>query len=387
MLDSPPIKRLPHWLAQLESWLFEPAPEIQEPGQRRRARLLSVFTFCLLVLFAGVEIGYRLTLTNYQGSTIDNLSYIFMALAYLLSRTRYTHWAAWVLLGLFPFNVFTNILGGSSLNPAVTLFFLTPGYILASIFFNTTRTAIYSTLVSLGVILLPYLAPTRVSDPLTLIGPFSVGVVSNVLLIIGMINRNLIERDRQAELRHAYDDTLLSWSRALEIRDNDTQEHSKRVTQLTLALARAYGLTGRDLENIHRGALLHDVGKMGIPDSILLKPAGLDEAERKIMQTHVMLAEKMLSPISFLRPALDIPLYHHEHERWDGQGYLRGLTGEQIPLAARIFAVVDVWDALTSDRPYRPAWTEAEAIAYLKEQSGKQFDPEVIKLFLELVKH
>lgn len=180
----------------------------------------------------------------------------------------------------------------------------------------------------------------------------------------------------------AYDATIQGWSQALELRDKETEGHTQRVTDLALNLAREAGIPETEMDHIRRGALLHDIGKMGIPDAILLKPASLTDEEWKIMRLHPVYAHEMLSEITYLRPALDIPHYHHE--RWDGSGYPEGLKGEQIPLSARIFAVVDVWDALTSDRPYRPAWTPEEALAHIKNQAGKHFDPGVVEVFLKL---
>ncbi len=181
------------------------------------------------------------------------------------------------------------------------------------------------------------------------------------------------------ELTLAYDTTLEGWARALELRDKETVGHSKRVTEMTLHIARTMNIRDTDLVHVYRGAVLHDIGKMGIPDSILLKPGPLTEAEWVIMRQHPTYAYEMLSPIAYLRPALDIPYCHHE--RWDGSGYPRGLRGESIPLAARIFAVVDVWDALCSDRPYRSAWEVERVLDYIREQSGRHFDPRVVEIF------
>jgi len=155
------------------------------------------------------------------------------------------------------------------------------------------------------------------------------------------------------------------------------------VTEMVLELAELFGVNQPDLVHIHRGAILHDIGKMGIPDRILLKPGPLTEEEWKIMRNHPQYAYEMLSSIEYLRSALDIPYCHHE--KWDGSGYPRGLKGEQIPLAARLFAVVDVYDALTSDRPYRKAWPHQAALDFIGEQSGKHFDPDVVKLFLKMM--
>ena len=184
-----------------------------------------------------------------------------------------------------------------------------------------------------------------------------------------------------ADLTMAYDSTLEGWASALELRDKGTEGHTRRVTELTIQLARALGVKENDTVHIYRGALLHDIGKVGVPDSIVLKPGPLTEDEWVIMRKHPQYSYEMLSPIAYLRLALDIPYCHHE--KWDGTGYPRGLKGEQIPLAARIFAVVDVWDALISDRPYRKAWPKAKARQYIQEQAGLYFDPQVVRAFLD----
>jgi putative nucleotidyltransferase with HDIG domain len=186
-----------------------------------------------------------------------------------------------------------------------------------------------------------------------------------------------------AELALAYDSTLEGWSRALDLRDRETEGHTQRVATIAVRLARAMNVPEPDLVHLRRGALLHDIGKMGIPDSILLKPGPLTPEEWTVMRRHPEYAYELLSPVSFLRPALDVPYAHHE--KWDGTGYPRGLKGAEIPLAARIFAVVDVWDALTSDRPYRPAWTADKARAYIAEQAGRHFDPAVAQTSLVLL--
>jgi len=190
-------------------------------------------------------------------------------------------------------------------------------------------------------------------------------------------------QEHAEELALAYDNTLEGWARALELRDEITEGHTRRVTELTLKLAGALNIPDNEIIHIRRGALLHDIGKMGIPDSILHKPGPFTAQERLIMQQHTKYARDMLVSISFLQPAIDIPYCHHEH--WDGAGYPRGLKGEEIPLAARVFSVIDVWDALTSDRPYRQAWSREKTRNYIIERSGKQFDPQVVEAFFSLV--
>lgn len=184
------------------------------------------------------------------------------------------------------------------------------------------------------------------------------------------------------ELQDAYQATLEGWVQALDMRDKETEGHTQRVTILTERLARAMGVEGDALINIIRGALLHDIGKMAIPDGILLKPDKLTDDERALIQKHPQYAYDMLKRIDFLLPAIDIPYCHHE--KWDGTGYPRGLKGETIPFAARIFPVIDVWDALISDRPYRKALPQSEVRAYIEAESGKHFDPRVVEAFLAL---
>lgn len=185
-----------------------------------------------------------------------------------------------------------------------------------------------------------------------------------------------------ADLTLAYDETLKGWSRALEIRDDETQGHTERVTLLAVRLGRELGMSDQDIMHLRRGSLLHDIGKMGIPDSILRKPGPLDDREWKIMKKHPEYAYELLSRIAFLRPAVDVP--HSHHEWWDGSGYPQGLSGTEIPTAARIFAVADVWDALTSDRPYREAWSNEDALGQIEVEAGTHFEPKVAEVFLSL---
>jgi PAS domain S-box-containing protein/putative nucleotidyltransferase with HDIG domain len=184
------------------------------------------------------------------------------------------------------------------------------------------------------------------------------------------------------DLRLAYDGTIEGWSRALDYRDKETEGHSRRVTDLTVEIAREMGMNEDELLHVRRGALLHDIGKMGVPDSILLKPGPLTEEEWGVMKRHPVYAYDLLHPIAYLKPAIDIPYCHHE--KWDGTGYPRGLRRERIPLSARIFAAVDVWDALRSDRPYRPAWSDEKTRAHIRALSGAHFDPEVIDVFFRM---
>ena len=220
--------------------------------------------------------------------------------------------------------------------------------------------------------------------PAAIFYPIGVALSGKLLLNEQEWQTTQIElRENEQRIRQAYDQTLEGWAKTLELRDEETEGHSQRVVELTVALCKKIGLSVEEIQNAKRGALLHDIGKIGIPDNILHKKGKLDEDEWETMKKHPVYACESLAGISFLEKALDIPCSHHE--KWDGTGYPRGLKGEQIPLAARIFAVVDVWDSLLSACPYRDAWPLEKVIAYIQEQSGAHFDPEVVDAFLDLL--
>lgn len=202
--------------------------------------------------------------------------------------------------------------------------------------------------------------------------------LENVNQDLYQLNEDLINANRN--LTASYDATIESLAMALSLRDDETEGHSRRVTTMMAELAERMNFSAEDRINIHRGTLLHDIGKIGVPDAILHKPGILTQEEREAMQQHPLFAYNLLKSIDYLKPALDIP--HLHHEKWDGTGYPHGLSGENIPLPARLFAVVDVYDALTSDRPYRKAWSRENAIAYIHDQSGSHFDPDIVKIFL-----
>jgi putative nucleotidyltransferase with HDIG domain len=187
------------------------------------------------------------------------------------------------------------------------------------------------------------------------------------------------------DLLSTYDETLMGWSKALELRDKETHGHTDRVTRMTLALAQSFDMSEEELSNVRRGAILHDIGKMGVPDAILHKTDRLTQEEMEIIKKHPVMASEMIKGIDFLTPAIDIPYYHHE--RWDGSGYPEGLKGEEIPLPARIFSVIDYWDALRSERPYKDQLSIQESANLLKENSGTYFDPMVVERFFELYPH
>jgi PAS domain S-box-containing protein len=214
---------------------------------------------------------------------------------------------------------------------------------------------------------------------------------TNSVIEIQTASRDITERKKSekalheahVDLQEAYDRTIEGWVRALDLRDRETEGHTLRVTELTIKVAKTFGFSAEELIHIRRGALLHDMGKMAIPDDILQKPGPLNEVEWEKMRQHPRYAYEMLSPIAYLNPALDIPFCHHE--RWDASGYPRGLKGEEIPLTARLFSIVDVWDALCSDRPYRNKMPPTEVVRYLRKKSGQLFDPKLVDVFLSIM--
>ena len=206
--------------------------------------------------------------------------------------------------------------------------------------------------------------------------------VTTVLLcwLVRQALRAVEKKHRQ--LVRSYDETIRGWVCVMDIRHQETRDHTLRVTRMMLEFSQCYGITDtRQLKLIERGATLHDIGKIGISDSILTKPGSLTDEEMEQIRQHPVIAAELMNKVSFLKPCMDIPLYHHEH--WDGSGYPEGLKGEDIPVVARLFSIVDVWDALSHNRVYKEAWSEAQVLEYLEEQAGKQFDPDMVQVFLE----
>jgi HD-GYP domain-containing protein (c-di-GMP phosphodiesterase class II) len=232
-------------------------------------------------------------------------------------------------------------------------------------------------------VLLPFVANETLRGTLSIcrtadFAAADMSTLSALAVIVANVLRDQYQLNQERE--GVYDRTLDGWIQALEMRDSETNGHTQRVTRMTVELARAWGIAEADIVHVQRGALLHDIGKLAIPDQILYKSGPLTDDEWRLMHQHPNYAYKMLSAISFLQPALAIPHYHHE--KWDGSGYPFGLRGEQIPLEARLFAIVDVWDALRSDRPYRKAWSHRRARAHITRLAGSHFDPEVVDHFL-----
>ena len=269
-----------------------------------------------------------------------------------------------------------------------------PIFIMVGVLFFGRRSAPYFCLAAIasivGIVYLeiqgfvrPTIGPTRF-DILLPIVILLIVAAGFIWTVVRNIEKNFDRvKDSEAELRANYDLTLEAWAKILEYRDRETEGHSRRLVELSTRLATALGLNSEEIAHIRRGALLHDIGKLAIPDEVLLKAGALNEAERKLMQQHPTYAKEMLSGVSFLRPSIDVAYSHHE--RWDGLGYPEGLKGEAIPVSARIFAIVDQWDALTSARSYRKAWTREETLAYFHENAGKIYDPQIVSIFLAII--
>ena len=368
---------------KIKKLFFDPHPSVQPGLPQLRARLLSGLAFGFLAL--DILLTIRGVLTGGASFQV----YVFGALVltvFLISRTKLVSFVGifWVI-SLSAILLFFDIQAYSN----------TPDRIPQGIGFTSLPIFLSLLLLpaktTLGIALINY------AGLIAFIQRYGVSMDNIILPLISSISFSVIavivafilEKDRQdlvdinKKLQAAYEATLEGWAKALELKDRDTERHSKQVVNYTLEVARKLGLSEEEISHIRRGALLHDIGKMAIPDRILHKPGKLTDEEWEIMMQHPVDAYKFLSNIDYLRPALDIPRYHHE--RWDGTGYPYGLAGEEIPLSARIFSVVDVWDALNSDRPYRKAWSAEKTTAYLQEQAGKLFDPDIVLTFLKLL--
>ncbi len=358
------------------------SPPITEGDERsQKAKILHVIL--LVTAFTSLLLGFR----NLSSPFLDLLLFIISALSFLgvvlNKRGHYRFTATFISVLLFALITF-SLYDGVGLWDAGMLAY--PIFILLTSFLFNKKIGFIAMLFSLGsASLIYYLEKAGLRDS----GNFSLDdqlVVINILLVAAGVTLWAVSDSWErilANLREAYDLTLAGWAKALEIRDHETEGHSQRVSQLCVDLARKLGVAEKEIRFIHRGALLHDIGKLAVPDAILLKEDALTEAEWDVIKKHPDNAKKMLEHIPFLQSALAIPVCHHE--RWDGLGYPQGLAGEDIPLAARIFTVIDVWDALCSNRPYRAAWPEDEVREYLIDQSGNIFDPHVVAAFFEML--
>ncbi len=358
----------------------------------QRIHTLGAITW--IVLIASFVLG----LLNIQFRTwnsviaLFSLTLICIPLLWLNSKGHFTL-TALILSAIVLMVINVNLFDGDGIRDSGILAY--PIFIMIGTLFFGKRAAVYFTIAAIGsLVILVYLEINGYVHPT--IGPTKFDILIPIvilLLVAGTLIRlvvELIENDlervkqSEAELTRNYDLTLAAWARVLEYRDKETEGHSRRLVELSTRLARALGMSEEEIVHLRRGALIHDLGKLAIPDDILLKPGALDDVERKIMQQHPIYAKQMLANVTFLHSCIDVAYSHHE--QWDGHGYPEGLKGEQIPIKARIFAVVDQWDALSSDRPYRKAWSWEEIITYLQENSGKIYDPQIVKVFLSLLR-
>jgi putative nucleotidyltransferase with HDIG domain len=359
--------------------------------KNQRVRTLSAILW--IVLIASIALG----LLDIQFRTWDSvialfgLALICLPLLWLNAKGQLTLSA--LLLSFIVLMVINlNLFDGDGIRDSGILAY--PIFIMIGVLFFGKRATPYFSLaaiVSLIVIVYlemrGYIHPTIGATKFDILLPIMILLLvaaAFIWVVVGNIEKYVSRvEESEAELRKTYDLTLGAWAKVLEYRDKETEGHSRRLVELSARLAQALGLPTEEIDQLRRGALLHDIGKLAIPDEILLKPGALNDAERRMMEQHPAYAKQMLAQVPFLQPCVEVAYNHHE--RWDGLGYPQGLKGEAIPLTARIFAVVDQWDALTSDRPYRKAWTRENVIAYLHENAGKIYDPEVVDIFLTII--
>lgn len=365
--------------------------KVQHPfefDQRRRTLAIVLWIVLIGALALGIDNLQYQTWT----STIALFVLALLCIPLLILNGRgYSSFAGIVLSILILLAINLNLFYGDGILDAGILAY--PIFIMTGTLFFGKRAAIYFALASiLSVSGIVYLQITKVVVPTINPANFdSVTPIAILLVIASVVVWAIVQnietslqrvQDSEAELRQNYELTLEAWAKVLEYRDRETQDHSLRLVELSTRLARAVGCSEQQILYLRRGALMHDIGKLAIPDEILLKPSILTDTEREIIQQHPVYAKKMMSGIKFLEPAIDVAYSHHE--RWDGKGYPQGLRGEQIPLLARIFSIVDTWDALNSPRVYRSAWAKEDIISYIKENAGIRFDPQLVSVFLQM---
>jgi putative nucleotidyltransferase with HDIG domain len=357
----------------------------------QRVRTLSAIIWIVLIT------SFALGLLNIQFRTWNSvialfgLALICVVLLWLNSRGEFTI-SALILSIVVLMVINVNLFDGDGIRDSGILAY--PIFIMVGVLFFGKRLTPYFSLAAIaslvGIVYLEihgYIHPTIGTTRFEILLPIIVLLLvapAFMWVVVGNMEKNLERvKESEAELRTNYDLTLGAWAKVLEYRDKETEGHSRRLVELSTRLAQALGLSAEEITYLRRGTLLHDIGKLAIPDEILLKPAALNDRERKMLEKHPVYAKQMLSQVSFLQPSIGVAYSHHE--RWDGLGYPEGLKGEEIPLPARIFAVVDQWDALTSDRPYRKAWGRENVITYLQDNAGKIYDPQIVNIFLSII--
>ena len=358
-----------------------------DPIAQRRGRLMSMYLLMLAVILI------HLSITNIAYLAVDPKTYtififqdaIAVALLYLLWVFNHKGHTLWVARILLSSSILICVATYSPKDIEATMIILALPIIASSFVITPAASFFYAFLAGLGYTASVLYNGTFSEYNFTSI--ISLFAISFSTFVTSWQFNRALEKNQFLlnDLEKSYEITLDSWSRALDLRDKETEGHTQRVAELTLRIAKKMIFSKEELIHIRRGALLHDIGKLGIPDSILLKPGPLTDEEMRFMRQHPKFAYDLIYPIEYLRPALDIPTTHHE--KWDGSGYPLGLKGDEIPLSARIFALVDVYDALTSDRPYRPAWPKDKVIQYIRENSGSHFDPQIVPIFLQEIEN
>ncbi len=367
----------------LANFLLPPAVDSYE--QEQKAKILQVTALAIFVAALFFAIQNLVIYPDVPSAVAFFLLSGISLIALRLNHLRHFKLAG-LLLGASVLAVLDYALfqGGANLHDTGIVAY--PIFIFTTTFYFGKRGLILSAFLSIvSVAGLYWLEAKQIAAALYPAAPSRVIGLTALFVVTGLITW-VIRVTWEAHLRNlqqAYDLTLQGWAKALEYRDGETEGHSQRVTDLCIMLARKLDCSEEETANLRRGALLHDIGKMAIPDRILFKVGPLDDQEWEIMRQHPALGVKMISGIPFLRSTVSVLEHHHEY--WDGSGYPEGLKGERIPFVARIFTVVDHWDALNSDRPYRKAWTREGVIDHLKENSGKLYDPRVVKAFLTIV--
>jgi HD-GYP domain-containing protein (c-di-GMP phosphodiesterase class II) len=367
------------------SWFtFLSPPQFSNYEQTQKAKLLH---YMLLAAFLG---ALTIGITNFiYGWIVEATVLLIFAsiclVGFYLNGTRSSEYVG-LLLCISLFLVISLMLYNGAGLYDETVLAIPIFMIFTSFLFGRRGLSIATTLSVAVVVAIYFLQAYGLFESKNVASLTRVFIISSLLVITALViwvvhgswESNLLH------LRESYDLTLQGWARALEYRDGETAGHTHRVTGLGVALAQRLGLNGEEILNLQRGAYLHDIGKMAIPDNILLKPGPLDEEEWKFMRQHPVRAREFISEIPYLQPAIQVAYSHHE--RWDGKGYPEGLRGEEIPLAARIFTVIDNWDALNSDRPYRKAWPREKIVTYLRQNAGSIFDPKIVGVFLDILK-
>ena len=359
--------------------------------KNQRLRTLSAIIWIVLIASVALgllNIGFR---TWNSVIALFGLAFLCIPLLWLNAKGQLIP-SAFVLSAIVLMVINLSIFDGDGIRDSGIMAY--PIFIMIGVLFFGKRSTPYFSLAAIasliGIVALEiqgYIHPTIGATKFDILLPIVILLLvaaAFIWVVVGNME-NHIERVKESEmeLRKTYDLTLGAWAKVLEYRDKETEGHSRRLVELSARLAEALGLSAEEIGHLRRGALLHDIGKLAIPDEILLKPGALNDVERRVMEQHPVYAKQMLAQVAFLQPSIGVAYSHHE--RWDGLGYPEGLKGEEIPLSARIFAVVDQWDALSSDRPYRKAWSREKVVTYFRENAGKIYDPEIVDVFLTII--